>query len=78
MSDPQTDEWRQAQIDWYRRQARWELPKAAVTLLAAMAVFCGCVLAFAHWLHPPAPPPQQVSVTLHLDGPVVIRQAPPR
>jgi len=52
-----------AQIELYRKQARWEPWKALAAIIAAGAVFAGGVLTVASWWHPS---PQ--SITVHIEG----------
>jgi hypothetical protein len=49
----------EAQIELYRRQARWEPWKALAAIIAAAAVFGGGVLTVASWWHPS---PQTINV----------------
>ena len=51
----------EAQIELYRRQARWEPWKALAAIIAAGAVFAGGVLTVANWWHPA---PQAISVKI--------------
>jgi len=49
----------EAQIDLYRKQARWEPWKALAAMVAASAVFAGGTLAIASYWHPS---PQTINV----------------
>jgi hypothetical protein len=51
----------EAQIDLYRRQARWEPWKALAAIIAAAAVFGGGVFTVASWWHPS---PQSINVRI--------------
>jgi len=51
----------EAQIELYRRQARWEPWKALAAIIAAAAVFGGGVLAVSSWWHPS---PQTINVRI--------------
>lgn len=50
-----------AQIELYRRQARWEPWKALAAIIAATAVFGGAALTVSSWLHPS---PQTINVRI--------------
>jgi hypothetical protein len=52
----------EAQIELYRRQARWEPWKALAAIIAAAAVFGG-VFTVSSWWHPS---PQTINV--HIEG----------
>jgi hypothetical protein len=66
MSDQET--LLRSQIRLADRQARWEAPKAvAMILLAAAAIAAAGRL--ADWISPPA----AQTITIHLDGPLVVR-----
>lgn len=52
----------EAQIELYRKQARWEPWKALAATIAASAVFAGGTLTVASWWHP-APQTINVRVT---------------
>ena len=53
----------EAQIELYRKQARWEPWKALAAIVAAGAVFAGGMLTVATWWHPN---PQTINV--HVEG----------
>ena len=53
----------EAQIELYRKQARWEPWKALAAIVAAGAVFAGGTLTIASWWHPS---PQTINV--HVEG----------
>jgi hypothetical protein len=54
-----------AQIELYRRQARWEPWKALAAIVAAGAVFAGGVLTVGSWWHPN---PQTINIHLDKDS----------
>lgn len=51
----------EAQLELYRKQARWEPWKALAALIAAGAVFTGGVFTVANWIHPT---PQAITVKI--------------
>ena len=51
----------EAQIQLYRRQARWEPWKALAALVAAAAVFVGGMVTINTWWHPS---PQTINVRI--------------
>jgi hypothetical protein len=70
--DAMTDEiratqWLDAQLRFYRTQARWEPWKALAALFGAAAIFAGAVLALSNWI---SRQPQTINV--HLDAPLTI------
>jgi hypothetical protein len=75
MSDLTEDELRVAvmKVDLLlkRRQHFWEVPKGIATVLAAMAVFLGFVLAASAWIHPA---PQQI--TVQFQQPLAVKMVP--
>ncbi len=62
------DDLRDVQAALYRKQARWETPKAvAMILLASAAIAASARL--ADWVSPPRPQ----TITVHMDAPLQVR-----
>lgn len=67
------DQIMQADLQLKRTQQRWEVWKAlAMILLAAAAIAASARL--ADWVYPPRPQ----TITVHLDGPLVVTPPPAR